>query len=186
MRWLALLALCGCGADLLNNAAIHAHIDETPDAQPISRATTSFELLVPIWGSYMMERRAYGNVRPSGIVFDWILGGLVPAVLVGTSFAVHDAGTRSTLRWSALGLYAGTRVGVEIIGNLHVGEFNDYLAERKQIKNPASPRGSLDVPPDLSWGTVLTANVTSTDSLRRPQPHLLIRLQYQRSAPWRQ
>jgi len=130
MRPLALLVLCGCGGDLLNNAGIHAHVDETPGAQPISHAATSFELLVPIWGSYMMERRVYGGARPSGILFDWILGGLVPAVLTGTSFAVHDAGTRSDLRWSALGLYIGTRAGVETIGNLHVGEYNDYLAQR--------------------------------------------------------
>lgn len=144
-----MIALSGCGADLLNNAGIHAHVDETPGAQPISRAATSFELLVPIWGSYMMERHVFGSVRPSGIVFDWILGGLVPAVLAGTSFAVHDADTRSRMRWSALGLYAGTRVAVEVIGNLHVSEYNEYarLQLRTRLRTAYEPRGETSATP---------------------------------------
>ena len=149
-RWFVFVALCGCGGDLLNNAGIHAYVDETPTAQPISRAATSFELLVPIWGSYMLDRHVYGSVRPSGVVFDWILGGLVPAVLTGSSFAVHDADTRSLLRWSALGLYAGTRVGVEVIGNLHVSEYNGYLSRRGEVRTGLrtayESRGETSVP----------------------------------------
>jgi hypothetical protein len=69
----------------------------------------------------------FGSVRPSAIVFDWILGGLAPVAALVASFAVGDAGARSALRWTALGLYGGTRVGVLVIGNLHISEYDNYL-----------------------------------------------------------
>ena len=128
----ALLGLAACGSDLLNNAALHAHVDdvvrrgETP--APLDHVTTSAELLVPVLGSARLDRAAYGGIRPSGVVFDWVLGGIAPLALLGASFAVGDARTRRSLRWAALGLYVATRVGVLVIGNLHVSEYDDYAA----------------------------------------------------------
>jgi len=133
---IAWLACAGCGADLLNNQAIHAHVDDLlqhdpADARPADRLTLSAGALVPIYGSYELDHRVFGSVRPSAIIFDWILGGLVPAVLAATSFAVDDTHTRSWLRWGALGLYGATRLGVLIVGNLHINEYDDYLAKQQ-------------------------------------------------------
>lgn len=135
------IALAACGADLLNNAGIHAHVDDQLQndpqaARPVDRLATNLELLVPVLGTYELDHAVYGSARPSGIVFDWLLGGLAPLALAGASFAVDGARTRSLLRWTALGLYASTRIGVLVIGNLHVSEYNDYLASRT-----AAPRG---------------------------------------------
>jgi hypothetical protein len=137
------LVFAGCGADLLNNAAIHAHVDDQlqhdpVDARPADRFTLTAGALVPIYGSYELDHRVYGSVRPSAIVLDWILGGIVPAAMVATSFAVGDEPTRSWLRWSALGLYGATRVGVMIVGNLHINEYDDYLARQRAATG--SPR----------------------------------------------
>ena len=128
------LALAGCG-DLMNNTAIHAHVDDVlardpAAATPAPRARLAAGALVPVLGSYELDHAVFGGVRPSAIVFDWILGGLVPAALVGGSFAVSGAGARDAMRWTALGLYATTRVAIEIVGNLHVTEYDDYLDQR--------------------------------------------------------
>ncbi|MEO8843137.1 MAG: hypothetical protein ABI591_19560, partial [Kofleriaceae bacterium] len=128
-------ALAGCGADVLNNAAIHAHVDELvahdrANAVPADRWALTAAALVPILGSYELDTRVYGSVRPSAIVIDWILGGLLPAATTIASFAVDDAHTRSVLRWSALGLYGTTRIGVIVVGNLHIDEYDHTLAHQ--------------------------------------------------------
>jgi hypothetical protein len=128
------VVLGACGADLLNNSAIHAHVDDQlahRRASPIGdRLLLSAGALVPILGSCELDHRVFGSVRPSAIVFDWILGGVAPAALLVASFATGDASARSALRWTALGLYGGTRIGVLVIGNLHISEYDDYLARR--------------------------------------------------------
>jgi hypothetical protein len=132
----AVTALAGCGADMMNNAALHAHVDELVQHEPpdpLDHVTTSLALLVPVVGTYRLDRAAFGSVRPSGVAFDWVLGGLAPLALVGASFAVADGRTRQALRWSALGLYVATRIGVLVIGNMHVSEFDDYLAARRSV-----------------------------------------------------
>ena len=128
------VAFAACGADLLNNTALHAHVDELvaqhESPEPLGHVATSLALLVPVLGTYRLDRAAFGSVRPSGVIFDWVLGGLAPLALVGASFAVSDARTRQALRWTALGLYVATRIGVLVIGNMHVSELDDYLATR--------------------------------------------------------
>jgi len=128
----ASLVLAACGGDLLNHAALHAHVDEVvATAQPLDHVTTSLELMVPVLGSARLDRAAFGSIRPSGVVFDWVLGGVAPLALVGASFAISDARTRQAMRWAALGLYLATRIGVLVIGNLHVSEYDEYLAGRQ-------------------------------------------------------
>ncbi|MEO6776351.1 MAG: hypothetical protein ABI467_25640 [Kofleriaceae bacterium] len=131
-------ALAGCGADVLNNAAIHAHVAELvahdrAHAVPANRWALTAGALVPIFGSYELDTRVYGGLRPSAIVIDWILGGLLPAAGAIASFAVDDAHTRTLLRWSALGLYGTTRIGVIVVGNLHVDEYDDTLTRELAV-----------------------------------------------------
>lgn len=148
-----LVAARTASADFANNEAIHAHVDSlvastdgaalAPDARRALRAdrgTLTLGALIPIYGSYELDHKVFGGVRPAAIVFDWLLGGIVPAGLAITALASHGS-TRSILSWSALGLYATTRVGVLIIGNLHISEYNRYLQLRLGVAE--SPRGQL-------------------------------------------
>jgi len=141
MRLLLALACVGCGADMMNNEALHAHVDDVVRTERAPEHADRFLLnagvLVPVLGSYRLDHQVYGDVRPSAIVFDWILGGLVPAALVATSFGVSGATARRALRWTALGLYASTRVGIFVIGNLHITEYDDYLDSRLVVRGAA-------------------------------------------------
>ncbi len=152
-----LVASRTAAADLANNEAIHAHIDAMlghidaatldPDARKAlqaDRATLSLGALIPIYGSYELDHKVFGGVRPSAVVFDWILGGLVPAGLGITALATDgslSSRTRSILGWTAIGLYATTRLGVLIVGNLHISEYNRYL--KLGLGVAESPQGQL-------------------------------------------
>ena len=128
----ALLVLAGTAhADLVNNTLLHAHVDELV-AKPhgdlaASHVTLTLGALVPIYGTYQLDERVFGSVRPSAMLFDWFLGGIAPAALGITALASHGE-TRAITAWTALGLYAATRLGVILVGNLHVAEYNRYIA----------------------------------------------------------
>lgn len=150
-------------ADFANNEALHGHIDAMlrgvdvssldPDRREAlfaDRLTLSLGSLVPIFGTYRLDHKVFGGVRPSAVVFDWVLGGLAPAGLglVALEDGSLSSHTRSILGWSALGLYASTRIGVLIIGNLHVSEYNRYLRVRLGI---AAARGGELLVATTSW-----------------------------------
>jgi hypothetical protein len=138
----AAVLVLGCAraasADMMNNEALHAHADEVvaaapPASEPDARAalfadrvTLSLGALVPVFGTYRLDHRVFGGVRPSAIVFDWVLGGGVPIALGAAALATSGR-TRDALAWTALGLYVSTRAAVLVIGNLHVSEYNRYL-----------------------------------------------------------
>ncbi len=118
----------------MNNAEIHAHVDDVvvrdrAHAVAADRFALSAGALVPIFGTYRLDHRVFGSVRPSAIAFDWVLGGIAPVACLVASFAT-SGDARTALRWTALGLYGGTRIGVLVIGNLHVSEYDSYLARR--------------------------------------------------------
>jgi hypothetical protein len=130
-------------ADLANNEALHDHVDalartrvgvmgEVREALFADRLTLSLGALIPIFGTYRLDEKVFGSVRPSAIVFDWVLGGAAPLVLgvVALEGGALSPHTRAIVGWTAVGLYAATRIGVLIIGNLHVTEFNRYLGLR--------------------------------------------------------
>jgi hypothetical protein len=103
-----------------------------------SRLTFAVTALVPGVGTYRLEKRVFGEVRPAGIVGDWGIGGAVPLGLLLGSYATDDRETRTALRWSALGLYAGTRLVILVIGNLHISTYRRALDARFT----ASPTGA--------------------------------------------
>ena len=156
---LAIAVLLGpsiASADLANNEAIHDHVDalvRTQDGVTVDgrsalsadRLTLSLGALIPIFGTYRLDEKVFGSVRPSALVFDWVIGGAAPLVL---GVIAHEDGalsphTRSIVGWTAVGLYAATRIGVLIIGNLHVTEYNRYLGLRLRLGVAAVPGAGL-------------------------------------------
>ena len=95
------------------------------------RLQRSLRLLVPVWGSTVMEHAVFGELKMPAVVFDWILGGLIPAALLTTA-AVADLepGTRDALNYTAIGLYGGTRIGILYIANDHISVHNEHLDAR--------------------------------------------------------
>jgi len=144
-------------ADMMNNEAIHAHIDRLlaegrpPDAGALraNRLTLDLGLLVPIYGSIALDRKLFGGVRPSAVVFDWVLGGIVPAGLAVAALAADSHDTRTRLAWTAIGLYATTRIAVLVVGNLHISEYNRVLQLRLS--------GAAPVTGDFAPGLFATA-----------------------------
>ncbi len=126
-------------ADFANNEALHAHVDALAAAAPrdpaarqalfASRASLSLGALVPIFGTYRIDRRCYGEVRPAAYAFDWVLGGVAPAGL-GIAALTESGHTRAVLAWTAVALYASTRIGILVIASSHVSEYNRYLRLR--------------------------------------------------------
>lgn len=123
-------------ADVLGHDRLRAHVDDmfahldvaSLDANQrddlyASRAAITAGLFVPMLGSYWLEHKTFGELRPSAIVFDWVLGGLAPLALGITALATSGR-TRKITAYTALGLYAATRIGIIVIGNLHVSEYN--------------------------------------------------------------
>jgi hypothetical protein len=164
IRCIAAVVVCTCAparADLMNNEAIREHVDEvladgSLDASRVralraDRLTLDLGLLVPIYGSIALDRKVFGGVRPSAVVFDWVLGGIAPAGLAIAALAgdgwSHD--TRTRLAWTAIGLYATTRIAVLVVGNLHISEYNRLLQLRLGAAAPISG--------DLAPGVLATA-----------------------------
>ncbi|MGE0550151.1 MAG: hypothetical protein AB7R00_24000 [Kofleriaceae bacterium] len=123
-------------ADLANHELLHKHLDEefakldisslTPEQREdlyAPRLSLTLGLLVPIYGTYRMEMRMFGSIRPAGIILDWFAGGVVPAALGITALATEGR-TRAICGWTALGLYAATRIGAIVFGTLHVTAYN--------------------------------------------------------------
>jgi len=130
------LASGAAHADMLGHDRMRAHIDDmfahldvgAMSAQQrrdlyVGRASLTLGTLVPVLGSYRLEHAVFGELRPSAIVFDWVLGGLLPVALGVTAFATSGR-TRKICAWSAIGLYAATRISIFVIANLHVSEYN--------------------------------------------------------------
>jgi len=123
-------------ADLLSHDRLRAHVatldvtNATYDELDTSRVAFVVSALVPGFGTYRLERRVFGEVRPAGIIGDWGIGGALPAGLLAWSFSTDSDDTRRKLRWTALGLYAGTRITILVIGNLHISAYRRALQAR--------------------------------------------------------
>ncbi|MGE0871511.1 MAG: hypothetical protein AB7P03_23330 [Kofleriaceae bacterium] len=138
------IALTGAEAqaDLANHELLHKHLDDefatldlaslTPEQREelyAPRLSLTLGLLVPVYGTYRLDNRVFGSMRPAGVIFDWIAGGLVPAALGVTALAT-DGRTRSICGWTALGLYTATRIGTLVFGSLHLRAYNQEVKLR--------------------------------------------------------
>jgi hypothetical protein len=59
--------------------------------------------------------------------------------------------TRRILGWTALGLYASTRVGILVIGNLHISEFDRYLGIRLTAIEDAGGHAAPALAASTTW-----------------------------------
>jgi hypothetical protein len=123
-------------ADLLNHELLQAHVDATFARIDVAslddagrerlyarRAGLVAATLIPGLGTYRIEKKVFGSLRPAGVIFDWFVGGIAPAALGITALAT-DGRTRTVCGWSALGLYASTRLAILVIANLHISAYN--------------------------------------------------------------
>lgn len=123
-------------ADILSHDRLRAHVAtmdvtaKTRDDLDTSRAAFIATALVPGWGTYRLEKIVFGEVRPAGIIGDWVVGGALPLGLAIGAYAADDPSTRRALAWTAAGLYAGTRLAILVIGNLHISAYREALALR--------------------------------------------------------
>jgi hypothetical protein len=128
---IAIGAAAPARADLLNHDLLRHHAEavlaRTPPERrgdlvahrlPLVAAT-----LIPVVGTWRVENRVFGGLRPSGVIFDWVLGGLAPLGF-GVAALATDGTTRETCAYTALGLYVATRLGILVIANLHISAWN--------------------------------------------------------------
>ena len=131
-------------ADLLSHDRLRAYVaamdtsNKTYDELDTSRAAFVATALVPGWGSYRLEKIVFGEVRPAGIIGDWLVGGALPVGLAIGAYAADDPSTRRALAWTAAGLYVGTRLAIIVIGNLHISEYREAL----RVKLAPAPGGA--------------------------------------------
>jgi hypothetical protein len=128
-----LLATRTAHADMLSHDRLRAHVaaldvsHTTREELDTSRAAFMATALIPGWGTYRLEKIVFGEVRPAGIIGDWVVGGAVPAGLAIAALVVDDPDSRRTLAWTAAGLYVGTRLTIFVIGNLHISAYRQAL-----------------------------------------------------------
>jgi hypothetical protein len=137
-------------ADLLAHDRLRAHVatlditGRSRDDLDTSRAAFAVTALVPALGTFRLEKRVFGSIRPAGVIGDLLVGGVVPAGLAVGALVADDPDTRAALAWTALGLYATTRIAILVIGNLHISAYRRAL----DVRFAAAPGGSAVA---LTW-----------------------------------
>lgn len=132
--------------DLTGQAVIRDHIDKQlaeldlatlDDAQKhallVDPLCLNLNMIVPVYGSYILDTTLYGAVQYPAVIADWLLGGLVPLALTATALlgqAAFGELPRNIMLGSALALYLGTRVAVLLVINEHIHVYNDYMREQ--------------------------------------------------------
>ncbi|MBL9012754.1 MAG: hypothetical protein JNL83_01170 [Myxococcales bacterium] len=140
----AVLAPMAASADILSHERLRAYVaamdtrGATYEQLDTSRAAFIATALIPGWGTYRLEKIVFGEVRPAGIIGDWLVGGALPVGLAIGAYAADDPSTRRALAWTAAGLYAGTRLVILVVGNLHISEYRDAL----RVKLAPAPGGA--------------------------------------------
>lgn len=138
------LSPVAASADILSHDRLRAYVaamdtrGATYEQLDTSRAAFVATALIPGWGTYRLEKIVFGEVRPAGIVGDWLVGGALPVGLAIGAYAADDPSTRRALAWTAAGLYAGTRLVILVVGNLHISEYRDAL----RVKLAPAPGGA--------------------------------------------
>ncbi|MBW1767161.1 MAG: hypothetical protein JRJ02_05780 [Deltaproteobacteria bacterium] len=130
-------------ADLTGTGKIQEHIHKKLESLEIQAMSEdekrdllvntlrlNLNMVIPVYGSYILDNTLYGNVRPPAIIFDWSLGGFIPLVLLLTVVMGKDKISRKrkeAMIYTAVGLYIITRIGVIITINDHIRHYNEYI-----------------------------------------------------------
>ncbi len=146
-------------ADLTGTKKIHLQIDKELaeiDLESLSLrekqdmladpVRLNLNMLIPIYGSYVLDTKLYGDVRPPAIIFDWTLGGFIPLGLLFFTAAKGDslsAKARKSMISTAIGLYLVTRIGVVITINEHIHQYNKYKSEQLGLDQEAPEHAAL-------------------------------------------
>lgn len=136
-------AVCVNGADILGVRRIKNHVEQVlanADTTSLSLerrekmiknpVRLNVNMIIPIFGSVILDKTLYGEIRPPAVGGDWILGGIVPAGLTVGSLATRDnirVRSSNALLFTALGLYIATRAGVLLTINHHIKVYNGYM-----------------------------------------------------------
>ena len=128
-------------ADLTGESSIHNWVDKkllehsskvsqgltTVEVSPANHLNLTMMMLLPFLGVWAMERETFGGLRRNGIIFDWIIGGVISILLMLTGILLEN----DAVLWVGISLFIVIRVAVIIIGNDHIRVHNSYL--RKKI-----------------------------------------------------
>ena len=131
-------------ADLTGESSIHNWVDKklehstkvsqgenvTEEVLPANHLTLTLIMLLPFVGVLVMENATFGGLRRNGIIFDWILGGLLASLLMSLGFLLHQA----VVFFVGLSLFLVVRIAVVCVGNDHIRVHNNYL-RRKLAEN---------------------------------------------------
>ena len=132
-------------ADVTGASAIHSCVDEklftNSKVLPVSHTTITLVLLLPLYGVWHMEKETYGSLRRSGVIFDWIIGTLIPVILCLAGVLLEE-NTSTTV---GIALFGVIRIGVVIVGNDHVREHNEYLRKRLLEGDGVGDEGNSNV-----------------------------------------
>ncbi len=163
---LVLIVPRAASADLTGSQGILEHVDEVVSQLDVAaldadqrkalladRLTLNLGLLVPGYGSYALDTKVYGELRPTAILFDWVLGGVAPVGLATLAIADNDlsSSTRAGLAWSAAALYVATRLGVLIVGNLHISDYNAAMRVRLGLTASGRPHRGWTIGATAQW-----------------------------------
>ena len=136
-------------ADLTGTSRIKSHADNKLEGLDIKKMSEdskkdllvspirlNLNMIIPVYGSYILDNSLYGNVRPPAIIFDWTLGGFIPLAMMlaaGIGRGSISLNRKKVLIYAAVSLYILTRVAVIITINEHIHNYNKYMKNRLNL-----------------------------------------------------
>ena len=100
-------------ADLTGTQKIRDHINsqlkdidinslsiEEKENRLLDPVRLNLNMLIPVYGSTVLDNTLYGNIRPPAYIFDWALGGFIPLgllLIVGLAGDQLKSGRKNTL-----------------------------------------------------------------------------------------
>ncbi len=86
----------------------------------------NLSILIPVFGTFILDKIFFGKPQISAIIADWIIGGFIPLILITINFITKT----DTFLFIAFVLYVLTRIGICIIVNEHIYTYNKYIKQK--------------------------------------------------------
>ena len=127
-------------ADLTGESSIHSWVDKkllehsskvsqglkAVEVLPANHFVLTTLMLFPFLGVWVMERETFGRLRRNGIIFDWILGGVISILLLLLGLMLGN----NVLLLVGISLFVVVRAAVITVGNDHIRVHNNYLRSK--------------------------------------------------------